>query len=52
MGGTFGLWDGRQLVFASSSWSAVTSAKLLWRYGYDVLRLRRLLAATLAKFDG
>ncbi|KAF0294466.1 Prenylcysteine oxidase [Amphibalanus amphitrite] len=52
MGGTFGLWNGRELVFTSSAWSAITSAKLLWRYGSDVFRLRRLLSATLAKFDG
>ena len=50
-GDTFGLWDGRRLVFASSAWSAVTAVKLFWRYGYDVIRLQRLLAATLAKFD-
>ena len=50
-GDTFGLWDGRQLLFASSAWSAVTTVKLFWRYGYDVIRLQRLLAATLAKFD-
>ncbi|XP_037073888.1 prenylcysteine oxidase-like [Pollicipes pollicipes] len=47
---TFGLCDGQQLLFVSSSWSFVTMAKLFWRYGYDVIKLQRLVSAMLLKF--
>ncbi|XP_037073886.1 prenylcysteine oxidase-like [Pollicipes pollicipes] len=48
---TFGLCDGQQLLFVSSSWSFVTMAKLFWRYGYDVIKLQRLVSAMLLKFS-
>lgn len=51
-GGTTGIWDGDRLVFHSSPWDLVTALRVFWRYGFwSMLKLRRLVRATLAKFE-
>jgi len=48
--GTTGIWDGNRLVFQSSPWSLVTAFRVLWRYGWGMFKLRRVVRATLDKF--
>lgn len=48
--GQVGLFDGEKYVFRESSWFLVNIAKLIWRYGMDVMTLQRNLQETLKKF--
>lgn len=48
--GTTGIWDGHRLVFQSSPWSLVTAFRVLWRYGWGMFKLRRVVRATLDNF--
>ena len=47
-----GIWDGEKFVFTqsqrSSKWWDIT--KLLWKYGYSVIRANNLMKATVSKF--
>ena len=47
----FGLLSKHGLAFQSSSLGWMTSARLLWRYGLDLLRLDRLVSSTLRAFS-
>ncbi|XP_078589109.1 prenylcysteine oxidase 1-like [Branchiostoma floridae x Branchiostoma japonicum] len=49
--GHFALYNGQEFVFTESSWSLVTLAKLLWRYGWDCVRLNSLIGRTLTSFE-
>lgn len=48
--GTTGIWDGHRLVFQSSPWSLVTAFRVLWRYGWGMFELRRVVRTTLSNF--
>lgn len=39
----FGIWDGNEFVYKESDWSIVSLTKLLYRYGFQVLKLQRYL---------
>lgn len=47
-----GIWDGEKFVYTqsqrSSKWWDIT--KLLWKYGYSVIRANNLMKATVGKF--
>ena len=47
-----GIWDGEKFVYTqsqrSSKWWDII--KLLWKYGYSVIRANNLMKATIAKF--
>eukprot|EP00123_Amoebidium_parasiticum_P015927 comp23208_c0_seq1/m.37721 comp23208_c0_seq1/g.37721 ORF comp23208_c0_seq1/g.37721 comp23208_c0_seq1/m.37721 type:complete len:379 (-) comp23208_c0_seq1:489-1625(-) len=45
-----GIWDGKELLFTGSKYGWVTSAKLLWRYGTDLIHVSRAAQDTAAKF--
>ncbi|KAH0471812.1 MAG: hypothetical protein KVP17_002465 [Porospora cf. gigantea B] len=47
----FGLLGKDGLAFQSSSLGWMTSARLLWRYGLDLIRLDRLVRSTLRSFS-
>ncbi|XP_047473779.1 prenylcysteine oxidase-like [Penaeus chinensis] len=47
----FGLFNGEKYVFRESSWSLMNIAKLMWRYGTDLIRLRSELKEILRKFS-
>ncbi|KAL4225246.1 Prenylcysteine oxidase 1 [Mactra antiquata] len=38
--GRLGLYDGEDLLFTTSDYSAVTVAKLFWRYGMDIYNIK------------
>lgn len=50
-GSLMGLWDGSKFVFEESSWHPMTVLKMLWRYGYGVLKLNSYIDDMLAKFE-
>ncbi|KAL6071772.1 Prenylcysteine oxidase-like [Balamuthia mandrillaris] len=43
---TLAVWNGRELLFRTSEWQAVTLAKVLWRYGLAPFRARALATQT------
>ena len=48
---TFGLYSMLNgLYFYSSPWSIVSAAKLFWRFGWDVKRLKNTLDTFIASF--
>ncbi|KAK7484778.1 hypothetical protein BaRGS_00023952 [Batillaria attramentaria] len=49
--GTLGLYAGDGIYFQTSSWSAVTMAKLFWRYGWDLKRIQDWVADMLVSFS-
>ncbi|PRP86811.1 prenylcysteine oxidase [Planoprotostelium fungivorum] len=40
--GELGIWNGEEFVFQTSSWSPITIAKVLWRYGLSPMKVRNL----------
>ncbi|KAL8611776.1 hypothetical protein ACOMHN_009458 [Nucella lapillus] len=51
-GGTLGLYGSEEgLYFQTSRWSAVTLAKMVWRYGWDIKRVDDWVKDMLASFD-
>ena len=48
---TTGFYDGKDFVLMESEWSALTIAKLLWRYGFDFIQLFREVDAWLKQFE-
>jgi len=48
--GTTGIWDGHCLLFQSSPWNFVTAFRVLWRYGWGVFKLRRIVTTILSNF--
>ncbi|XP_013406982.1 prenylcysteine oxidase isoform X2 [Lingula anatina] len=50
-GGVLGIYDGKEFVFTGSKYSLVMLSKLLWRYGYDVIRLNFFIQDLLSKFS-
>ena len=49
-GGIFSLYDGKDIVFSTSSWSWLTSLKLLWRYGFSLLKMEQATKNLLKQF--
>lgn len=49
--GVMGISDGNQFVFTESSYSFVTIAKLLFRYGFSLLKMRGIVNRMLDSFD-
>ena len=45
-----GLYDGRKFVFEESNWSIVSTIRMLYRYGWDLVRLERYIQAMLKEF--
>ncbi|KAL3841327.1 hypothetical protein ACJMK2_019489 [Sinanodonta woodiana] len=37
--GTFGLFNGDEMLFSTSDWSVITLMKLVWRYGLDIINI-------------
>ena len=52
-GGTllFALFNGRSLVFTQSPWSLITLIKLLWRYGFEYWRYKRVSLEMFQRFS-
>ncbi|XP_028399919.1 prenylcysteine oxidase-like [Dendronephthya gigantea] len=48
--GIFSLYDGKDIVFSTSSWSWLTSLKLLWRYGFSLVKMDQVTKSLLNKF--
>ncbi|KAK7098695.1 prenylcysteine oxidase 1-like [Littorina saxatilis] len=49
---TLGLYNSKDgLFFKTSSWKAVTLAKLFWRYGWDVKRIQDWVAEMMGSFE-
>ncbi|XP_014225239.1 prenylcysteine oxidase-like isoform X1 [Trichogramma pretiosum] len=51
VGGRFGIWNGKELVFEESSWDTVTMLKLIYRYGFDPIYLYRYINNILDDFE-
>ncbi|XP_040849185.1 prenylcysteine oxidase 1 isoform X1 [Ochotona curzoniae] len=49
-GGLVGVYDGDTLVFEESSWFIVNMLKLIWRYGFQSLRMHMWVEDMLDKF--
>ncbi|XP_078669299.1 prenylcysteine oxidase 1-like [Branchiostoma floridae x Branchiostoma belcheri] len=47
----FALYNGQEFVFTESTFSLLTLVKLLWRYGWDCVRLNQLIGQTLTHFE-
>lgn len=45
-----GVYDGDTLVFEESSWFIVNMLKLIWRYGFQSLRMHMWVEDMLDKF--
>jgi prenylcysteine oxidase/farnesylcysteine lyase len=50
-GERMGLYDGREFVYEDSRWPFVSTVKLLWRYGYDLWRLKTHISDMLRDFS-
>ncbi|XP_074659996.1 prenylcysteine oxidase 1-like [Tubulanus polymorphus] len=46
-----GVYDGKEIVFSTSSCTAVSLVKLFWRYGFDVYNIGKWVDGLLGKFD-
>lgn len=49
-GGLVGVYDGKSLVFEESSWFIINMLKLVWRYGFQSLRMHMWVEDLLDKF--
>ncbi|KAM5227855.1 prenylcysteine oxidase 1 [Ctenodactylus gundi] len=49
-GGLVGVYDGESLVFEESSWFIINMLKLVWRYGFQSLRMHMWVEDVLDKF--
>ncbi|XP_055473616.1 prenylcysteine oxidase 1 [Psammomys obesus] len=49
-GGLVGVYDGKSLVFEESSWFIINMIKLVWRYGFQSLRMHMWVEDLLDKF--
>lgn len=49
-GGLLGVYDGETLVFEESSWFIMNMIKLVWRYGFQSLRMHMWVEDVLDKF--
>ena len=38
--GRLGIFDGEEILFSTSDYTAVTIAKLMWRYGMDAYNIK------------
>lgn len=47
---TSGFYNGDEFVLIESKWSLITIGKILWRYGYDFVRLFREVDAWIKQF--
>jgi len=47
----FGLYNGREFVFTESDWKVITLARLVWRYGYNAVKLHDYIGDELDKFE-
>ena len=45
-----GIFDGDRLAFEGSRWGWLTGLRMLWRYGYSLLRMEQFTAETLERF--
>lgn len=46
-----GLTDGKDYPFIGSKYAVVNMAKMLWRYGWDLVSLHRYTNKLLSRFD-
>ncbi|XP_059114125.1 prenylcysteine oxidase 1 [Peromyscus eremicus] len=49
-GGLMGVYNGKSLVFEESSWFIINMIKLVWRYGFQSLRMHMWVEDLLDKF--
>ena len=49
--GVFSLYNGNEIVFSTSTWSWLTSLKLLWRYGFSLIKMEQATKNLLKKFE-
>uniref|UniRef100_H0WQN5 Prenylcysteine oxidase 1 n=1 Tax=Otolemur garnettii TaxID=30611 RepID=H0WQN5_OTOGA len=49
-GGLVGVYDGETLVFEESNWFIINMIKLIWRYGFQPLRMHMWVEDLLGKF--
>lgn len=47
-----GIFDGDRLAFEGSRWGWLTGLRMLWRYGYSLLRMEQFTGETLERFMG
>ncbi|XP_046394831.1 prenylcysteine oxidase-like [Ischnura elegans] len=46
----FALYDGKDIVFEESDWEVVTWMKMLWRYGWSIIKLNNIVEKMLSEF--
>lgn len=49
-GGLLGIYNGEALVFEESNWFIINVIKLVWRYGFQSLRMHMWVEDVLDKF--
>ena len=49
--GKLGIYDGQDFVFVESNYTLLTLTKLVMRYGFDVLRMKRWVGGFLNSFE-
>lgn len=47
---TYGIWNGDEFVYKSSKWTALSLAKLFYRYGFQLYNLRSQINGMLSDF--
>ncbi|XP_070565846.1 prenylcysteine oxidase 1-like [Ptychodera flava] len=50
-GKKMGFYNGEEFVFIESQWSVVTLAKMFWKYGFDLLKLRKAVGVLIENFS-
>nr|XP_006814562.1 PREDICTED: prenylcysteine oxidase 1-like [Saccoglossus kowalevskii] len=50
-GQKMGFYDGEKFVFLESDWVIATYAKMLWHYGWDLIKFRREIGVFVEKFS-
>ena len=47
---SWGIYDGEKFLFLASESEVVLAGKLLWRYGTDLMKMRKIVEGCLQKF--
>jgi prenylcysteine oxidase/farnesylcysteine lyase len=48
--GKMAIFNGKELIFEESNWFIVNFLRLLWRYGFNFLRMQMWVESVLDKF--
>lgn len=50
-GGKWGIYDGHEFIFESSESDAIDSGKLFWRYGLNLMQVKKIVEKFIGSFD-